>query len=177
MQEQKSDLTYQQRSVLELLVAHINSQQDAIKTLEEKARHNFTIINIIAGIVVAFNLDIVGTSGTQRMLSERPIVALICVAYLIVGFLSLRTLYVKNHATYPMEVTCKNIKEWSQCDLKDHYDVLTESYRLIYKRNSKLVDAKGVLIKVSHRLLTGVILMIVAEVAGILPLLAVSVGK
>lgn len=76
-----------------------------------------------------------------------------------------------------MQVTCTNIEVWSKCDLKDHYKVLTESYRQIFVRNAKLVDGKGVLIKLSHRLLTGVILLIVAEVAGLFPLFVASLSR
>ena len=63
MTEHHNDLSFQQLSVLELLKAHIQSQKDAIATLEaSKAQQNFTTINIIAAIVAALNID----SSTDR---------------------------------------------------------------------------------------------------------------
>ena len=47
MAGQNSELSYQQLSVVDILKAHTQSQKDAINTLESKAQHNFTIINII----------------------------------------------------------------------------------------------------------------------------------
>lgn len=47
---------HNQEKVTEILQARVQSQKDAIKTLESKAMHNFTIVNIIAGIVAALNL-------------------------------------------------------------------------------------------------------------------------
>ncbi len=60
MTENNTYLSYQKLSVLELLKAHTQSQKDAIKTLETKAQHNFTVINIIAAIVAALNLELGG---------------------------------------------------------------------------------------------------------------------
>ncbi len=47
---------HNQEKVIQLLQAHVQSQKSAIKTLESKAMHNLTIVNIIAGIVAALNL-------------------------------------------------------------------------------------------------------------------------
>ena len=48
---QSESLTYQEQSVLQLLRDHLQSQRDAIRSLETKANYNFTIVNIVAGIV------------------------------------------------------------------------------------------------------------------------------
>lgn len=41
MSEQKTQLTYQQESVIELLKAHVQSQRDAIQTIENKSTAKF----------------------------------------------------------------------------------------------------------------------------------------
>ena len=40
-----------QERVIVLLQAHVQSQKDAIKTLEGKAIHNLPIVNIVAGAI------------------------------------------------------------------------------------------------------------------------------
>ena len=73
MAEQDTSLSFQQLSVIDLLKSHIQSQKDAIKTLENKAQHNFDIINIIAAIVAALNLDLGDTYNVRQILSERAL--------------------------------------------------------------------------------------------------------
>ena len=65
MVEQDTKLSYQQLSVIELLKAHVQSQKEAINALENKAQQNFTIINIIAAIVVALKLELGETDRIQ----------------------------------------------------------------------------------------------------------------
>ena len=172
-----TELTFQQSNVIELLKSHLLSQQEALKTLESKARHNFTIINIIAAIIVGFNFGLSGTNDLRLMVGERPLLLLSVVMYVVIAILSLRILYVKEHATYPMNPSRSNIEAWSNCSLSDHYEVLSQSYLLVYESNAKIVDSKGVLLKTSHRLLTASILVLVLDSAQVFPSIAALPGS
>ena len=80
----EEDLNSQQLRVLDLLKAHIQSQTDAIATLESKAQNNFTIINIIVAIVAALNLELGTADNFHQIISERPLLLLIFVGYALV---------------------------------------------------------------------------------------------
>lgn len=167
MSEQKTQLTYQQRSVIELLKAHVQSQNDAIKTLENKARHNFIIINIIIAIVATFNFGLGETNSMRQIINERPPLFFIFLASAFIALLSIRTIAVRKHATHPMDPSYKNAKEWSNSDLEHHYDILVRSYLNIYDHNKEIVDSKGIMVKLAHRLLAIVVVLICLEAAGL----------
>lgn len=169
MADQDSQLTYQNLSVLELLKAHIQSQKDAIKTLENKAQHNFTIINIIAAIVAALNLELGETAVVQRILVERPLLTLSLAGYAAIVFLSIRALVLRRQGTVPMTVSLENAKEWSTCELEHHYDILMKSYVQIYEHNEKIVAQKGSKVRWAHVLIAVVIVLIGVEALGLWP--------
>lgn len=171
MSEQKTQLTYQQESVIELLKAHVQSQRDAIQTIENKAQQNFIIINIIVAIIATFNLGLGETNSIHQIINERPLLIVIFLVSALIAFLSIRTLTVRKHATYPMDPSHKNAKEWSNSDLEHYYDILVRSYLNIYDHNKEIVDSKGVMVKSAHRLLAMVIVLICLEVSGLLTLL------
>lgn len=112
----EEDLNSQQLRVLDLLKAHIQSQTDAIATLESKAQNNFTIINIIVAIVAALNLELGTADNFHQIISERPLLLLIFVGYALVVVLSLRALVIRKQATVPMTVSVKHAKDWSECE-------------------------------------------------------------
>ena len=166
MVEQNKALTYQQQSVLELLKAHVKFQDDAIKTLENKAQQNFIIINIIAAIVATLNLGLEETNLIQQITNEQlflVIALVIFVFYVLIALLSIHTLTVRKHATHPMNPSSKNIREWSNSELEHHYDILVKSYLNIYYHNEEIVDSKGIMIKLAHRLIAIVIVLISLE--------------
>ena len=99
------NLSFQQLRVLDLLKSHIQSQRDAIDTLENKAQRNFTIINIITGIVAALNLGSMDT--LPNIVSERPMLILIFCGYVLVVVLSLGALVIRRQASVPMRVSRK----------------------------------------------------------------------
>ena len=167
-----TELSYQQQSVLDLLKAHIQSQKDAIKTLESKAQHNFTIFNIIAAIVAALNLELGDSNGVQQILNERPLLVLIFIGYVAVVFLSIRALVLREQATAPMTVSCKNIQDWSRTSLEHHYDILTKSYLKIYEHNEKIVEFKGRSVRWAHRLIAATVAMVIVEASGLWPHIA-----
>lgn len=171
MSEQNTQLTYQRQSVIELLKTHIQSQNDAIKTLENKAQQNFIIINIIIAIVATFNLGLGETNSMRQIINERPPLFFIFLASAFIALLSIRTIAVRKHATHPMDPSYKNAKEWSNSDLEHHYDILVRSYLNIYDHNKEIVDSKGIMVKLAHRLLAVVIVLICLEASGFLTLL------
>lgn len=172
MNEQDTRLTYQQESVVNLLRSHVQSQKDAIQTLENKAQHNFTIINIIAAFVATLNLELGETNKIQQIINNRPLLILIFIGgYAFVVFLSLRALVLRMQATEPMTVSLKNAQDWSDCELKHHYDILIESYVQIYDHNEKIVKLKGRSVQWAHNLIIITIGLIVLESSGLLTLL------
>ena len=168
MNEQDTRLTYQQESVVNLLRSHVQSQKDAIQTLENKAQHNFTIINIIAALVAALNLELGKTGGIQQIVNERPLLILIFVGYVVIVFLSIWTLMLRKQATEPMTVSLQNAQDWSSCELEHYYNILMESYVQIYDHNEKIVKLKGRKVQWSHILIALTIGLICLEVSGLL---------
>ena len=171
MTRTEEDLTIQQQSVLDLLKSHIESQRDAITTLENKAQNNFIIINIIVAIVAALNLDLGSTDSLQEIVSKRPLLPLIFIGYAFVVILSLRALVIRKEATVPMTVSVKHAKDWSECELEHHFDILMRSYVDIYKHNDRIVLPKGRSIQWAYTAIGAVIAMIFVEALGMLPLL------
>lgn len=167
MSEADLKLSYQQESVLDLLRAHIQSQRDAISTLENKAQHNFTIINIIAAIVTALNLELGETQNIQQILSERPLLALSILGYALIVFLSIRALVLRKQGTEPMTVSIQNAQDWANCELTHHYDILTRSYIQIYEHNERIVAQKGSKVRWAHILIAVVIVLIGLEALGL----------
>lgn len=169
MAEQDTSLSFQQLSVIDLLKSHIQSQKDAIKTLENKAQHNFNIINIIAAIVAALNLDLGDTYNVRQILSERPLLFLIFVGYAVVVVLSFQALTLRTQATEPMTVSLKNAQDWSNCDLEHHYDILMKSYLQIYDHNENIVKLIGRRVQWAHTTIAIVIGLIFLEASGLYP--------
>lgn len=167
MADQDKQLTYQELSVLELLKTHTQSQKDAIKTLENKAQQNFTIINIIAAIVAALNLELGDTAKVQQILIERPLLTLSLAGYAAIVFLSIRALVLRKQGTESMTVSLKNAKDWSTCELDHHYDILIQSYVQIYEHNEKIVAQKGSKVRWAHILIAVVIVLIGVEALGL----------
>lgn len=167
MASQDENLSFQQLSVLDLLKSHIQSQKDAIATLENKAQRNFTIINIITGIVAALNLNLVRVDALPNFVSERPTLVLIFVGYVIVVVLSLGALVIRKQASVPMTVSVKNAKQWSETDVTHHIDILTRSYVGIYRHNERIVKLKGRSVQWSYTTIFVVIAAIFVEVLGL----------
>ena len=164
-----------QERVIQLLQAHVQSQKDAIKTLENKAMHNLTIVNIIAGIVAAFNLPFsAGEMRLQQAFADEPVTygLVVGLSVLLVGLcalvaiLSIRTLWVKRQRTHPMEPTEQNAKDWSECEPEYLPELLQKSYLQIYTRNARIVDDKGSMVVWSHRLIVAIIFVIFLGSAG-----------
>ncbi len=143
MTEQDTKLSYQQLSVIELLKAHLQSQKDAIAILENKAQQNFTIINIIAAIVAALNLELEEAEKIRQVINESPLFALILFGYATIVILSIWAVMLRQQASQPMKVSLENAQDWSNCDLAHHFDILTRSYVEIHKHNEKIVRQKG----------------------------------
>ncbi len=169
MTEKNTDLSYQKLSVIDLLKAHIQSQKNAIKTLENKAQHNFTVINIIAAIVAALNLELGESDKIQQIINERPLLILIFIGYVVVVYLSIRALVLRKQGTVPMNVSLKNAQDWASCELEHHYDILMKSYVQIYDHNEEIVELKGRRVQWSHTLIAIIIGLIVMEATGLWP--------
>ena len=156
-------LTYQEGSVLNLLRHHLRSQRVAIESIESKARHNFTVINIVAAILATVNLDFRDIADVQDIIAQRPLLLMIFLSYIVVVVLSILALLVRAQATEPMKVTQQNVSEWAACDLGHHYEILTKSYVQIYTANQRVVNGKGRLVLVSQLLIALVILCVLID--------------
>lgn len=162
--------------VLELLKAHVESQKDAIKHLEQKALHNLVAVNIIAGIVAAFNLPfIAGDVVLRRVLeNQREVYAVVLILSSVfvavcamVALLSVRVLRVRTQSTHPMDPTEDNIRDWTLTDTPYFQELIRASYLQIYQNNAHIVDGKGDMVRWSHRLMTVLILLILACIIGL----------
>lgn len=167
MTEKNTNLTYQQLSVIELLKAHLQSQKDAINTLENKAQQNFTTINIIAAIVAALNLELGQADKIQQVINERPLFALILIGYAIVVILSIWAVMLRAWASQPMKISLQNAHDWSNCDLDHHFDILTKSYVAIHEHNEKIARQKRLLVRWAHIMIVVVIALIFLEASGL----------
>ena len=156
-------LTYQEESVLNLLRYHLRSQRVAIESIESKARHNFTVINIIAAILATVNQDFQDITNVQDTIAQRPLLIVIFLSYIVVVVLSILALLVRAQATEPMKVTQQNVSDWAASELGHHYDILTKSYVQIYTANQRVVNGKGRLVLVSQLLIAFVILCVLID--------------
>ena len=167
----EENLSFQQLSVLDLLKSHIQSQRDAIASLEQKTQNKFTIINIIVAIVAALNLDLGTVDSLRQTISERPMLLLIFLGYTIVAVLSLHALAIRRQASIPMEVSVQNAIDWSSCEPEHHLDILIRSYVAVYKHNERIVVLKGRSVKWAYTAIGVVIAAIFVEALGMLPVL------
>ena len=158
-----------QDKVNDLLKAHVQAQKEAIRTLEGKAMHNLTIVNIIAGIVGALNLPIGADEGRLKQIVgnqsiaylSATILSIILVALCVfVATLSIRTLWVRRLRTHPMQPTKQNAKDWSASDPLYFSGLIQESYVDIYRHNSHIVDNKGSMVSWSHKAIVLIIALI-----------------
>ena len=167
MANANDSLSYQQLTVLELLKSHIRAQKDAIATLENKAQQNFTVINIIIGIVAGLNLNGGASDTLPNIVSGRPMLIAVFLGYVAVVVLSLGALAISRQATAPMKVSVKNTVEWSETDVKHLFDILTRSYVGIYRHNERIVKLKGRSVKWSYTIFVIVIAAIFVEALGL----------
>ncbi len=160
---------HNQEKVTEILQAHVQSQKEAIKTLESKVMHNLTIVNIIAGIVAALNLPFsAGEVRLQQIIGNQPLVYLIATVISIVSvalcalvaMLSIRILWVRRLRTHPMNPSEQNAKDWSACDPEYFGELMQQSYLLIYNNNACIVDEKGSMVTWSHKAIVAIIVLI-----------------
>ena len=160
---------HNQEQVINILQAHVQSQKEAIKTLENKAMHNLTIVNIIAGIVAALNLPFsAGEVRLQQIIGNQPLVFFIATAISIllvalcalVAILSIRTLWVRRLRTHPMNPSEQNAKDWTACDPEYFSELMQNSYLLIYRNNACIVDEKGSMVTWSHKAIVAIIFFI-----------------
>lgn len=160
---------HNEEKVIELLQAHVQSQKDALRTLESKAMHNLTIVNIIAGIVAALNLPFrAGEVRLEMIIGNQPLANILATAISIVlvalcalvAILSIRTLWVRRHRTHPMRPTDQNAIDWSACDPDYFLELVQKSYIQIYESNARIVDDKGSMVTWSHKAIVLIILII-----------------
>lgn len=159
------------QSTIELLKAHVQSQDDAIKTLENKAQQTFGLINIIVAIVGPLNLSLGREDQVQHIINQRPMFILILILYVIIAILSILALRPREHATHPMTPTWCKAQEWLGYETEEYYDKVIAEYTDIYKHNAKIVTSKSQLVLYSYILITigiiGLILLIFLEAAGL----------
>ena len=139
-------LEYQEQSVLDLLKAHVQSQEDEIYALQKKAQYNFTVSNILAAILAGFNIESVSTADPNAVEQLRlNLLGLMGIFYVCIAALSTHVILVRPRLTRPMDPSAKNVEEWSTCSLVHHKKILADSYLLVYQdleeMNSNLAGA------------------------------------
>ena len=157
--KQKSELTFKERNVLELMEANAKDVNDALDTLDRKAWQNISVSSIIVGFVAAFNLNEV------RSFLETPffLVAIVGV-YLASLILSLRVLTPKPHSAHPLKPTWDEAQRVLQKDLDKYYDWVLASYEEVIVKNTELMNFKASNVRNSTMLL-GVDVILVALAA------------
>ena len=152
--EQNIPLTYRQQYVVQLLGANIQFQNDASRILDAKAQLNFSIANIVLGIITAFNLGVGHIEHLREYINERPALTVVVVGiYAFTIFCSIWALKPRLQAGFPLEPNAEDIKSWTECKTPDFYDVLTKSYEAIYRKNETANRCKGQLVQLSHVLI------------------------
>ena len=160
---------HNQDNVIELLQSHVQSQKDAIKTLENKAMYNLTIVNIIAGIVAALNLPFgAGEVPLENLARSESFAYFVATAVSIVlvalcafvATLSIRTLWVRRLRTHPMQPNEQNALDWSACDPDYFSELVRKSYLQIYHSNAGIVDDKGSMVTWSHKAIVLIVILI-----------------
>lgn len=165
-----------QQRVDELLQAHVQSQKDAIKSLEQKALHNLIIVNIVAGIIAAFNFPLLADNSRVQLMvgSQREVFGIVFIATLafvgvcaLVAIMSVRVLWVRDLYTHPMEPSRRNISRWSRANQDYFPTLLRDSYLTIYNNNAQILYDKGNMVRWSHRLIALMIISILAASVGL----------
>lgn len=170
MEAQSKVLTFQERSVLDLLKAHVQSKKDAIDALQKKAQYNFTTINILGAVVAGFNIDDVATADLQAVSNLRVfLILLIGILYCLVAVLSIRALRVKKRRSFPMKPSKEIMEEWTRCTVDHHKKVLRESYLIIYEDLGKIEDGIANKVECGHTCIVVAIVLFIVQALISLP--------
>ena len=154
MESNSPSLSYQERSVIDLLKSHVEEQKDAFNTLQRKAQYNFTTVNIMAAIVAGLNIDSIGTAPQNEVAQLRDhLYVLMSIFYLLVAVLSIYVLWVKELPSYPMKPTVDNAMAWSKCTRDHHICILRQSYLDVIQEYEKVVDCLASCVKCSQGLI------------------------
>jgi hypothetical protein len=152
MAELKTDLTFQQANVLDLMKSHVKSLSEASDALDNKAQQNFSLSSIIVAIVGVLNLGLEDTDQIQQILVERPLFIGIFGVYALIVILSIIARLPKSVGTHPMTPTWKEAQTWLNLDLEKYYDKLLAAYVQIYEKNKSVVIWKSWLVWISNLL-------------------------
>lgn len=142
MDTQDASLTFNEKSVLELLKTHVQSRKDAIDVLQKKAQYNFTVANILAAILAGFNLDSLSNANPDTVEQLRlNLLGLMGIFYICIATLSTYAMFVRPRLSHPMEPCSDVVKEWSECTLAHHKKILSDSYLHIYNDLEEMNDS------------------------------------
>ena len=159
-----STLNFNERSVLELLKAHVQWQTDSIDALQRKAQFNFTTVNVLAAIVAGFNIDSVPAAELPLITCTRVVLLVLMGAlYCSVAWFSIGALWVRTQRTHPMEPSKTNVNDWSKCTPEHHKKILMESYLIVFDDNAKIVAEIAGKVTRSHKLILVAIVLFMLQ--------------
>ena len=163
-------LTYQEKSVINLLNAHVKWQDNANDTLERKAQHGFSVVSIIIATFAAFSpsqiesAQILHADGAEllRIAALLPSL-LIGLAYLRIARLSISVLKPREFGTFPMHPTREESKKWGRCCPLQHYDLVVNDYINIHAKNKGAVACKAKQVTCIQKLIVTVIGLVAVQ--------------
>ena len=162
MEKQNQEFTDVDNHVAGLLKLHMDSAENAIVTLERKAQSNFLVMNIIAGIGAALNVEFGDVTQNVPLITILSI--LIGLSYFAVAWLSILVLKPRRQATWPMPPKWDMIQKWLKRDTRKYLRYLVAEYERNYSMNSKVVEKKSEWVLISHLLLIVMMGLLFAQV-------------
>ena len=162
MEKQDQEFTDVQNHVAGLLKLHMDSAENAIVTLERKAQSNFVVMNIIAAIGAALNVEFGDVAQKESLITILSI--LIGVSYFAVAWLSILVLKPRKQATWPMPPKWDMIQKWLKRDTRKYLRYLVAEYERNYSINSEVVEKKSEWVLISHLMLIVMMGLLFAQV-------------
>ena len=165
-----TELTFQQRNVVATLKDHATFIDGAIDTIEQKAHHNFTVINIIIAVAGAVNLCSLTSPAIPRAIQQNVFYALtflptvyLVYAYLRTAFLSVDAMTVEERGSHPILVTPEEVKRWEGYCVADYYKWTVDAYIDIYRENHSISRSKAKSVVSSHKYIRNAIVAMIAQ--------------
>lgn len=170
MRKNDAELSFQQRNVLATLKDHAADIEGAIRSIESRAQHNFTVISIVLGVAAAVNLApvtspdmLAAIKGNGLYLATYLPSVYLLGAYCRTAYLSLHAMSVTKRGLLPILVTKEEIRRWERFTVNAYYRHTINAYIDIYQENKDIVASKAKSIKSAHEYIRNAVLAVAAQ--------------
>lgn len=171
MLDPDSELTFQQRNVIATLKDHATFIDGAIDTIERKAHHNFTVINIVVAVAGAVNLCSLASPEIPRAIKDNGLylatylpTAYLLFTYLRTAFLSVDAMAVEERGSHPILVTEEEVARWQdEYSVEEYYKWTVDAYIQIYQENKCISLSKAKSIVASHEYIRNAIVTVIVQ--------------